>query len=106
MTIETLVIFGGNSVSDEPWPQWPTPIDLMHESRLKEVFESGVWAISGRSNGQRLQCQQFREEFAGGWQSVTGHPSATGHNLEGGDTSCCCRVAYAAGSGERNAPLG
>lgn len=64
MTVETLAIFGGNPVSSEPWPQWPAPVDLRHESRLKEVLESGVWAISGRSNGQRLQCQQFREEFA------------------------------------------
>lgn len=60
---ERLAILGGRPVSDATWPVWPS-VGRLGRDLLEEVAESGVWAVSGRSRGRRLQCQLFCDEFS------------------------------------------
>ncbi|UXA15837.1 aminotransferase class I/II-fold pyridoxal phosphate-dependent enzyme (plasmid) [Mycobacterium sp. SMC-8] len=58
-----MAIHGGRRTSAAPWPGWPIFYPET-EQYLAEVAASGVWTISGRSSGARLQVALFREEFA------------------------------------------
>lgn len=63
MTASSLALLGGPPVSKEAWPVWPQSSSEL-VAALRRVADSSVWAISGRSNGLRLQAAQFCEEFA------------------------------------------
>ncbi len=65
MTTNTdqLAINGGIPVRGTPWPKWPTA-DANTESILKEVLQSGRWAISGPYLGKESFERKFAREFA------------------------------------------
>src|SRR5438445_13378852 len=45
------------------WPKWPVS-DAQTLERLREVMESGRWAISGPFVGEDSRKQRFAREFA------------------------------------------
>ncbi len=50
------------------WPTWPVADENTY-ARVREVLESGRWAISGASTGEPSQEQRFAAEFAK-WNGV------------------------------------
>lgn len=59
-----LAISGGSSVTEGTlWPRWPVVTPAVR-SALEDVAESGVWAISARSNGLPLAARSFETDFA------------------------------------------
>lgn len=60
---DSLALNGGSSVRNGNWPKWPQygPLAL---DLLKQVLDSGRWAVSGAWTGQRPLEQVFAEQFA------------------------------------------
>lgn len=60
---DQLAICGGAPVRQTPWPKWPNA-DANTELILKEVLNSGRWAISGPYLGKESFERKFAREFA------------------------------------------
>jgi dTDP-4-amino-4,6-dideoxygalactose transaminase len=60
---EQLAVCGGAPVRRTPWPNWPQA-DENTESILKEVLNSGRWAISGPYLDRESFERKFAREFA------------------------------------------
>lgn len=58
-----LALFGGRPVWDGGWPVWPVVTPRTGEC-LKDVLESGRWAISGQWTGSESWDQRFNVRFA------------------------------------------
>ncbi|WP_421526271.1 DegT/DnrJ/EryC1/StrS family aminotransferase [Pseudomonas yamanorum] len=75
--LEKLAIYGGTTVHDGNWPNWPQSNEKIRRN-INAVLDSHRWSISGQYRGERSWEERFAEAFAiytGAGYCV---PSATG----------------------------